>query len=174
MVGAPVAIAVVAGPQFGGSIDVLRLHAVALLPTAVIAFAGYGLMSLAEFRVILVCNIIGLLATAVLAAVLGSAYGAIGAAVGNLAGESTLAFLFVSALMRRRFQFQWRVPLLAGVAAVLTAVVGLVIPAAHVVQLLVATVLFGVLTLGLGLVPEELLAMLPLPGQIRRWRASSR
>lgn len=174
IVGAPVAIAVVAGPGFDGSIDVLRLHAIALLPTAVIAFAGYGLMSLGEFRAILACNIIGLLITAVLAAVLGAADGAIGAAVGNLVGESTLALLFVLSLTRRNFEFQWRVPLLACAAAALTVAVGLAIPVAHVVQLLVAIGVYGALTFRLGLVPEELLAMLPLPAPLRRPRASSR
>jgi O-antigen/teichoic acid export membrane protein len=174
LVGAPVAISVVAGPQFDGSIDVLRLHAIALLPTAVIAFAGYGLMSLAGFRTILVCNLVGLLVTAALVAVLGATDGATGAAVGNLAGESTLALLFVMALMRRGFRLHWRVPLLACVAAGLTVGIGFAVPAGSVVQLLVATVVFCALTFGLGLVPEELLAMLPLPGPLRRARASSR
>lgn len=173
VVGAPVAIAVVAGSEFDGSIDVLRLHGAALLPTSLIAFAGYGLMSLGAFRTVLVRNLVGLLITAVLTIVLGAADGAIGAAIGNLSGESALALLYVMAILRRGFHLRWRIPLLACLAAGASVAAGLAAPLAAGVQLLIAAAVFGVLTLSLGLVPGELRGVLPpLPAALRRARAS--
>jgi O-antigen/teichoic acid export membrane protein len=175
VVGAPVAIAVVAGSEFDGSIDVLRLHGAALLPTSVIAFAGYGLMSLGAFRTILACNLVGLAITAALASVLGAADGATGAAIGNLSGESALALLYVTAIARRGFHLRWRIPLLACLAGGAAVAAGLATPLAAVVKLLVAAAVFGALTLRLGLVPSELRGAFPaLPAPLRRARASSR
>lgn len=174
IVGAPVAIAVVAGSEFDGAIGVLRLHGMALLPTSLIAFAGYGLMSLAAFRTILVGNIAGLIVTATLTVVLGTADGASGAAIGNLAGESTLALIYVTALMRRGFRMQWRAALVATMAALATIAISLAIPLPSVVQLVVAGLVFGALAFALGLVPSELLSALPsLRAPFRRARASS-
>jgi O-antigen/teichoic acid export membrane protein len=174
-VGAPVAIAVVAGSEFDGSIDVLRLHAIALLSTSVIAFAGYGLMSLGAFRTIFFSNVVGLLLTAALTVVLGTADGAIGAAIANVVGESALAFMYVMAITDRGFGVSWRLPLLACVAGGAAVGAGLALPLPAVPQLLVAAVVLVALTLGLGLLPDELLRVLPaLPAPFRRARASSR
>lgn len=173
--GAPVAIAVVAGSEFHASIEVLRLHAAALLPTSLIAFAGYGLMSLARFRTIVVCNILCLLVTATLTIVLGSTYGATGAAIGNLAGESTLALLYVGVIVSLGFRLRWRIPLLAALVGAATAAVGITVPLPSVAQLLLAATMFCALTFVLRLVPDELLMVLPaLPAPLRRARASSR
>jgi O-antigen/teichoic acid export membrane protein len=175
VVGAPVAIAVVAGSEFDGSIDVLRLHGAALLPTSVIAFAGYGLMSMGRFHTILVCNLVGLLVTSGITIGLGAADGATGAAVGNLAGESTLALLFVIAIVREGFRLQWRIPLLACLAAGAAIGAGLGVPLPAGVQLLVTAVVFVALALSLGLVPSELREALPaLPAPLRKPRSSSR
>jgi O-antigen/teichoic acid export membrane protein len=175
VVGAPVAIAVVAGHGFDGSIGVLRLHGAALLPTSIIAFAGYGLMSLAAFRTVAICNVAGLAVTAVLTVVLGAADGATGAAIGNLAGESTLALLYVAAIMRHGFRLQWRIPLLAVVAAVFAMAVGFAIPLPSIVRLLAAAAAFSACAFALGLVPRELLTAFPLlPAPLRRARAWTR
>jgi O-antigen/teichoic acid export membrane protein len=92
--GAEFAVRLVAGPDFGGSVTVLRILAIALLGTSVIAARGYTLLSVDGLRAILASNAIAL-AVVVLAGIpLIQAHGAIGAAITLLAAEGTLALCY--------------------------------------------------------------------------------
>lgn len=167
IVGAPVAIAIVAGSGFDGSIDVLRIHGAAIAATSVIAFAGYGLMSVGAYRTILACNLVGLVVVASLAAVLGSAYGAIGAAVANLVGESVFALIYLIAITRQGVRLRWRAPLLAFAISAPIIALGLALPASPLVELVVAAALLAGWAWAFGLIPEELLASLRIPARAR-------
>jgi O-antigen/teichoic acid export membrane protein len=102
VVGARVAIDVVAGEGFGTSVDVLRIQSLALLATYLIAVWVYALLSLGLYRAILVANVAALVVSLTLTLVLGELYGANGAAVATVFGEATLAIGYLVALMIRR------------------------------------------------------------------------
>src|SRR5215211_3503900 len=80
VVGAPVIIDVVAGPDFAPAADVLRIQAAALFVTFAGAPFGYALLSLRRHRELLVINAAALAANVVLVSLLAAAEGADGAA----------------------------------------------------------------------------------------------
>lgn len=98
--GAPVAIDVVAGPDYEAAIPVLRLQGVALAATTVIALGSFGLLSLRRHTALLVCNVTGLIVTSVLTLVLAPQSGAEGAAVALVIGEAVLGATLLATLAR--------------------------------------------------------------------------
>jgi O-antigen/teichoic acid export membrane protein len=101
-VGAGIAIAVVAGDEFAPAADVLRIQAIALLASFLVATWGYALLSLAAYASLLVANAIALALSAVLTLALAPDHGAQGAAVATAVGESALALALGVLLMARR------------------------------------------------------------------------
>jgi len=85
--GAPFAIDVVAGDEFARSADVLQIQAVALMFSFAATTVFYALLSLRLHRTILVIACSALVVNIVLAATLGAAHGATGAAYATLASE---------------------------------------------------------------------------------------
>ena len=98
--GASLAIDVVAGPKFGGAVDPLRIQAVALVGTSLVAVWGYGLLSLRRHRTIMLANIVPVVLAGVLSIVLIPRFGAVGAAVALTAAELGLAAAYGLALGR--------------------------------------------------------------------------
>ncbi|MEX2031848.1 MAG: oligosaccharide flippase family protein [Dehalococcoidia bacterium] len=90
-VGAEVIIDVVAGPGYEPAADALRILAVAMFASFVLATWGFGLLSLGRYRAILVANVLALAASATVNALLTPDHGALGAAYATLVGETVLA-----------------------------------------------------------------------------------
>jgi O-antigen/teichoic acid export membrane protein len=159
VIGAPVAIDVVAGEGFETAIDVLRVQGLAMVASFLLATWGFALISLHLHRELLLANLSALVVSATLVIVLGSAEGAQGAAWATLVGESVLAaaYLFGLARGRRDLLPNTRTLPRVAIAAAGGAVVGVAgLPALP--ATLAALAVFAVLALALGAVPDELLA----------------
>ena len=89
--GAPFAIAVVAGPDFSGAANMLRIQAVGLGIALVTAVFTYALLSLRMHRELLYANLAALAVSVVLTLALGSAWGGVGAATATAIAELCLA-----------------------------------------------------------------------------------
>jgi O-antigen/teichoic acid export membrane protein len=90
-VGARFALDVVAGQAFRDAEPVLRVQGIALALTFVAAPLGFALLSLHRHRALLVVNGVAFVTSLACTIVLGSLYGAHGAAFANLGGELALA-----------------------------------------------------------------------------------
>jgi O-antigen/teichoic acid export membrane protein len=121
VLGADVAIEIVAGSDFQPAVPVLQIEGVALL-ASFLAFTGaFALVSLHRHAALLIGNLVGLAASIVLTATLVPEFGAKGAAVSTLAAESGLValygiVLFGSRVVRYDFELVPRV-IVAGLLA---------------------------------------------------------
>jgi O-antigen/teichoic acid export membrane protein len=97
---APFAVRLLAGAEFGPSVPVLRIQALALAANFVAVAASYGLLSAGRNRSILAANACALTSTVVLNLVLASQFGAKGAAIATAAAEWLLAAALVAAVVR--------------------------------------------------------------------------
>jgi O-antigen/teichoic acid export membrane protein len=161
VIGAPVAIDVVAGEGFETAVDVLRVQGFAMLASFLLATWGFALISLHLHRELLLANLSALVVSATLVLVLGSAEGARGAAWATLAGESVLAAGYLFGLVRGRRELlpsTRMLPRVAIAAAGGAAVVVAGLPALP--ATLAALAVFTVLALALQAVPDELIAWL--------------
>jgi O-antigen/teichoic acid export membrane protein len=102
VVGAPVAIDVVAGADFQESVAVLRIQGPALATTFLVTIWAFALLSLHAHRALLAANAAGFTVAVALALLLTPSYGAQGAAVATLGAEIALALASFALLMRRR------------------------------------------------------------------------
>jgi O-antigen/teichoic acid export membrane protein len=163
VIGAPIAIDVVAGDGFAPAVDVLRIQGFAMLASFLLAMWGFALISLHLHRALLVANLAALVTSATLVLTLGSSHGATGAAWATLAGEIVLAVGYLAALVRARPELR---PALRTVPRVLAAALPAValglsgMPALP--ATLVALAAYGAIALWLRAVPEELLERIPL------------
>jgi O-antigen/teichoic acid export membrane protein len=170
--GAPFAIAVVAGPDFSGAADMLRIQAVGLGIALVTAVFTYALLSLRMHRELLYANLAALAVSVVLTLTLGSAWGGVGAATATVIAELCLAgsavWLLVRAhpALRPRWSFLFRI-LVAGLAAAALAV----IPVPSVVLAVAGAVVYSALALALRAIPEELLVEFRRVRQLRSARS---
>jgi O-antigen/teichoic acid export membrane protein len=157
LLGAEVAIDVVAGEEFDSAIPVLRIQGAALLSTFLAATWSYGLLSLGRYRALLVANGAALVVSAALTLGLAPSLGADGAAIATLAAETVLAAAAGTALLRNR-HLRLDLAVAPRVAAASAASLGLLlVPGLPVVVLVLggAAVFGGVLHV-LGGVPAEL------------------
>ena len=157
--GAPFAIDVVAGDEFARSADVLRIQAVALMLSFAATTIFYALLSLRLHRAILVIACSVLVVNVVLAAMLGEAHGATGAAYATLASEVVgLAIGFV--VLRRSHPAV--VPSLGvipkvAVAGAATALVVLIPGLPSVADAAIGSLIYVGVVWAVGAVPDELL-----------------
>jgi O-antigen/teichoic acid export membrane protein len=100
VLGAPALIDVMAGPEFAPAADVLRIQSAAVAMSFVLAAWSFALLSLHRHGALLVVNLAALAVSAVSVGILASAEGAIGAAIGSVLGELTLAVGSLAALLR--------------------------------------------------------------------------
>jgi O-antigen/teichoic acid export membrane protein len=165
--GAAFAIHVIAGPGYQHSVEVLRILAVALLGTFVIAARGYALLSLDRLRAMLLCNAIALVVVLACGIPLISAYGAKGAAIALVAAELTLGLSYERALSHKRTELRLdRGFVVRAVAAMLLAgalTSLLALPA--ILAAMLGSVLYFVALLALGIIPAEIREAL-----LARWR----
>lgn len=164
VLGASTAIAVVAGAQFDPSVSVLRIQGVALGASFLLATGGYALMSLHRHRALLVCNLLGLAATASLAVVLIPTLGADGGAIAALSGETILAIAYATALVRSGAsilaQSSLRVLVIVTVAVAMAFLPPLVFDIGEIVAVITATVIYGAILTLLRAVPAEIVEAL--------------
>jgi O-antigen/teichoic acid export membrane protein len=156
-IGAPVAIAVVAGSDFDPSIAALRIQAFALLGTYFAASWGFALLALDRMRAVLVANALALATSVGLTLALAGPIGARGAAVANVGGEAVLGGAYAFALLRARPDLRVSIgvvwpSLLASAAAAAT----LLVPIGAVAQAVLATLLFGAVLVVFRAIPPEI------------------
>jgi O-antigen/teichoic acid export membrane protein len=162
VVGAPVAIKVVAGPDYEPSVSVLQIQAGALFASFFIAIWGYALLSLAAYRSLLVANALALVLAGGLALALAPEYGADGAAVATLVGEVGLAFALGLQLMWSRKDLRVDLEILPRVfiAAALALAVLLIPGLPDALDLVLAASVYLVAAVLLRAVPDEVWAAL--------------
>jgi O-antigen/teichoic acid export membrane protein len=157
LIGAPLAIDIVAGSQFEPSVDVLRVQAAALLPSFVFGVWGFALLALARYRGLLIANAIALLASATITLALASTYGAFGAAFATLAGDTCLAVGYAIVLMRGHPEFRVSLELVPRVAlACGVAACSVLLPVPVIVRLTVSVVVYIAVLFVLRAIPEEI------------------
>lgn len=163
VIGAPVAIEVLAGDGFGTAVDVLRVQGLAMLASFLLATWGFALISLHLHSTLLFANLTALVVSAALVLSLGADFGAEGAAWATLAGELVLASAYLVGLLRVRPDLRpgLRVVPRVAAAALPAAAIGLsglaALPAT-----LAAVALYAVLVLLFGAIPRELTERVPL------------
>jgi O-antigen/teichoic acid export membrane protein len=161
-IAAPLVIKVIGGRAFAPAAGVLAIQAVGLGFTFVGTVWAFGLLSLERYRVILAINACALVAGTTLIALLASASGARGAAIGTAIDEGAAALINAIALARtdRSLTPSLRIVpavAVAGGAAGLSTLVSLGVG----VRLVVSSVVYFALLLLLRAIPPELLAQLP-------------
>jgi len=156
-VGAPVAIDIVAGPEFEESVSVLRIQAAALFASFFVAIWSYGLLSLAAYRSLLQANALALVLAATSALVLVPKYGADGSAVATVIGEGALAVALGVLLMWSRKDLRVDLELLPRIAlaSVVAGAVLLVPGLPDLADLIVAGVAYVAVVVVLRAVPQE-------------------
>jgi O-antigen/teichoic acid export membrane protein len=164
LAGAAFMISVVAGPAYAASAEVLQIQGLALVATFVLAGWSYALLSLEQYRGVLIANFLGFLVSCVLTTVLASAHGALGAAIASVCAETTLALGLLVALVRSRPELRPRGAIVSkvAVAAVPAAAIALLSGASSLVRALLALAVYGLLIVLLRAVPGELLELLPV------------
>jgi O-antigen/teichoic acid export membrane protein len=157
-IGAPFAIDVIAGDDFEQSVGVLRILAGATVMSFLVATWSFALLSLEQYRKILVANAGAVVTAAVLTLALVPGMGAEGAAIATLGAETALALGYLVAL---RLADPALVPsvstilrLLPGSAAAI--VVAIVVPAHPVVLVALGSAVYFALAGVLRAIPPEL------------------
>ncbi len=156
VVGAPVLIRILAGPQYADAVPVLRIHGLALMFSCSAAVLGYALLAVRDFKGLMIANITALAVNLGTACALVPADGARGGALATLAGEVSL--VAVAAYVLTRARGGERLKVTGGVRLVSCAVVAglpaLVLP--PLAATIIAAAIFGVLVLVVRVVPQEL------------------
>jgi O-antigen/teichoic acid export membrane protein len=157
VLGAPLAIAVVAGEGFGPSVGVLQIQGLALVPSFLATAAGFALISLRLNLGLLVANVLALSSVVLLTLALVPSIEAKGAAVAMLTGDCVLVVLYGITLARARaLPFELavlpRVALAAGLASLLALA-----PVPEVPLIAGATVVYFAVLFLLRSVPPEIM-----------------
>jgi O-antigen/teichoic acid export membrane protein len=170
VLGASLAIEIIAGADFSPAAPVLQIQGAAMLASFVAVLWSYALLALRRHGDLLVMTAVPLVVTAALTAVLAVEYGAKGAAVATLVGELTMAVVG-GILLARAAGF---IPVSVGAvvrvsaAAAVGASVALIPGVPVVLDLALASVLYFAVLLALKGIPKELLV------ELRRLRPSAR
>lgn len=158
-IGAPIAIAIVAGSGFDPSIDVLRIQGLALAIVFITQPFTYTLLSLRMHREVLIASLVGLVVVTAATLVLGSTHGAQGAAVATVLSEAGFLAAAAIALSRRhaRLRPSWAFTLRVAAAGGLGAAAGFLPGFPALPAVLVAIVVYVGALLALRAVPAEIL-----------------
>jgi O-antigen/teichoic acid export membrane protein len=162
-VGAPLAIEVIGGAEFAQAAPVLAIQGIALGAMFVSLVWANVLLSLGQFRQILVISVSMLLLNGLLVAALIPLDGARGAAIATAIAEVVAVVVQALTVVRARPQLRPSLRILPFVA--LAAAVGL-LPLALtglpvIVRLLISTILFGGVVLLTRALPRELMDLAP-------------
>jgi O-antigen/teichoic acid export membrane protein len=160
VLGADVAIEIVAGADFQPAVPVLQIQGIALLASFLAITGAFALVSLHRHVALLVGNVVALVGSIVLTAVLVPSSGAKGAAVATLLGEVGLVGLYAIALFGSRAA-RYDLKLVPRVAAAGLLTFALVFtPLDRVPLLAVSTLVYwGALYLLRGIPPEVVAAL---------------
>jgi O-antigen/teichoic acid export membrane protein len=126
ILGADVAIRVIAGEEFAPAVPVLQVQGAALFVGFLAITGAFALVSLHRHVVLLAGNLAGLAVIVALTVILVPEYGAKGSAIATLAAETGLVLLYGLTLFARRF-VHYEVELVPRIAAagLLTAALAL-------------------------------------------------
>jgi len=169
-VGAPLAISIIGGPKFAPAAPVLAIQGVALGAMFVSLVWANAMLSLGQFRAILVISVSMLLLNGVMVAALVPLDGARGAAIATAVAEIVAAIAQALAVVRARPQLRPSlriapfVALAAAVGLISLALTGLPV----IVRLIISTALFGGVVLLTRSLPSELLDLAPWLGARHR------
>lgn len=158
-VAAPLALDIVAGPAYADAVDELRLMAVALAATFVIALGSFTLLALERYRSVVGANLVGLTLSAGVAAGLGASQGETAGAIAVVCADLTLSVLYLVAVARGEDGIRlggtivFKVACAVAAGAVPLLVIGS-LPV--VVQVVVVSIVFSVAIIVLRAMPEEL------------------
>ncbi|MFI5008937.1 MAG: polysaccharide biosynthesis C-terminal domain-containing protein [Solirubrobacterales bacterium] len=165
VVGAHFIVGVIAGRGYSGSVPVLQLQALALLPSFLLAGWSYALLSLKRYRGLLIANAIAFAVSCGLTLTLAATDGAQGAAIATVCGESALAVGYLIVLTRAHPELRPQAALLVKVLASAIPAVALALltdlPSALAAILVLAV--YGALILATGAMPRELAELIPHP-----------
>lgn len=157
VVGAPLAIDVLAGENFADSVPVLRIHGVAVAFACLALTFGFVLVSLHRHRVILLAAAAGLVLSVGLTLLLVPLLGAEGGAVGTLIVEAGIAGLYAWTLfVRGDFELDLGVPARVAAAVVPAAALTLVPGLGPALLVILGSAVFFGLLWALGGVPDEI------------------
>jgi O-antigen/teichoic acid export membrane protein len=156
--GAKIAIDVIGGAEFADSVDVLRIQGLTLAATGVSVAAGYGLLTLRRYRVMLIMNAVALVVTVILTLILVPAMGAEGAALSTVVTETVLTIGMVGAFVYYRPALVGGLigaPLILAVGAVAIGA-ALLTGVSAIPALVLANVVFGIGIVVIRRVPPEI------------------
>ena len=156
--GADLAITVVAGPDFGSSVEVLQIQSVVIATSFVGAVTGYALLALGLYRAALRINVTALVIGVALVVVLTARYGATGAAAATAIGELALIALGAWTLARhdRALAPPWRPIPKVALAAVLAIAPAVLLDLSSALAAVTGATIYVAAVLAMGLIPEEL------------------
>ena len=169
VLGASLAIEIIAGDDFSPAAPVLQIQGAAMLASFVAVLWSYALLALRRHRDLLVMTLVPLVVTTALTAVLAVEYGAKGAAIATVVGEVTMAVVG-GLLLARAAGFvpvSLRAVARVSAAAAVGASVALIPGIPVLLDLALASVLFFGVLLALKGIPTELLV------ELRRLRPSA-
>lgn len=161
-VAAPFAIDVIAGPGFDPSVDVLRIQALGLVTTFLLATWQFALLSLKLHKQLLIANAMAAVVAIGGTLLLAPPLGAEGAAIATVGAEGMLALACLIFVARERPALRPRLGVVPKVvvAAGLGVLVASVVPAHPVVLSVLASAVALAAMFGLRAVPPELVTAL--------------
>jgi len=163
VIGAPIAIDVIAGSGFHPAVGVLRIQGIAMFASFLLANWGFALISLRRHRALLVSNLIALVASLGLVLALAPSHGARGAAWGTVAGEAALAAGYLWALVRvnPRLRPELRVAAKVALAVAGASAVALIPGLPSVALVLAAAAAYAAIVVATRAIPQEITERLP-------------
>jgi O-antigen/teichoic acid export membrane protein len=169
ILGAHTIIELIAGDTYADATPVLRIHGLALLLAFAITTWGFGLLSLHRHRPMIVANGVAFVVTTSGVFLLTPRHGAVGTAWASVAGEAVLALGYLAALSKTSSDLRPdpRVPVKALVVGAMVGIPAFATGLPSLVAAMVAPLAyFGVVT-SIGLVPQELIDVLPVAARER-------
>jgi O-antigen/teichoic acid export membrane protein len=158
VVGAPLAVNILAGAEGEGAVDVLRVQAIVVALTCLTTTWQYTLFALRCHHALVIANLAGLVAVVTGALVLVPSHGAVGAAVAAVLGELVLLAASVGALVRLRPRLRPALRNLLPVAGASATglAAGLLPDVADVLRIALAAAAYAAVAFMLRAVPAEL------------------
>jgi O-antigen/teichoic acid export membrane protein len=168
LAGASFMIHVIAGHEYADSTSVLQIQGVALLASFVLAGWGFALLSLKRYKSLLLTNLAAFVTSCTLTLVFAGSYGARGAAVATLGGESVLALGSLLALLHGLPGLRPKLAIVPKVAlaAVPGVAIALVSSMPSLIRALLALAAYGLLIVLTRALPGEVVEL--LPARLRR------
>jgi O-antigen/teichoic acid export membrane protein len=162
VLGASLAIDVIAGPDFDPAATILRIQGFALLASFIAVLWSYALLGLRRHGDLLVMTLVPLAVTTVLTVVLAVEYGTKGAAVATVIGDGTMAVVGAILLARtaRFTPVSWASFVRVAVAAAAGASVAWIPGIPVILELVLATIVYFAVLLVVRGIPRELLVEL--------------